>query len=461
MPEYALLLFAVLLLGAVGVRKMSPGVVNGADTTRRILSGENVNVTGNAGNPVNGVANATQGNIDPNGDGNSIGTGGTTSGGSSSSFGAGSIGVGGSSGGGSTAVGGGGSGASNAIAGASAGGGGVLLGASGATAFAGADNLGGGGGLTLGSFSTESASGGGAGGASSGSGSSSTGSAFGSGGGGGGGGGSAFGNGGGAGSSGGNGLASGGAGSSAFAGSSGASPFASAGNALVALFSSPSSQSSRAASSSGAASSGSANEIAGRSAARSTQSQMPLGLLGASRSNEVNPPPGQGGVNGNGYAISAEGERQMQALLAQARRNVGSKRPKGRCYHQVKIDIQEVGYGNIPRQTANGQLRPLPGSDQGYAHDFADYMNARAANGQTNATNLGLQKLPITNPYDAPPGSIIVVRAGTPGTRNPVAGDIVVAGGNGHFYNDGNMGYGGSQNFRPGNTYVLGIYAPR
>ena len=456
MPEYALMLFAVLLLGAVGVRKMSPGIVNGADTTRRILSGEDVNVNGVAGNRVGGNDNATQGSIDPNGDGNSVGTGGTSSGGSSSGSSSGSINGGGAGGGGSTAVGGGGSGTSNSIAGASAGGGGMLLGATGANAFAGNDNLGGGGGLTLGSFSTESANGGGGG--------SSGGSSFGSGGGLGGAGGSAFGNGGsGGGSNGGSGFASGGAGSSSLSGSSGGNPFASAGNALLALFSSP--QSSRSASGSGASSStgssGSANDLAGRSAARSTQSQMPLGLLGASRSNEVNPPPGQGSVNGPGYTISAEGERQMQALLAQARRNVGSKRPKGKCYHQVKIDIQEVGYGNIPRQTANGQLRPLPGSDQGYAHNFADYMNARGANGQTNATNLGLQKLPITNPYDAPPGSIIVVRAGTPGTRNPVAGDIVVAGGGGHFYNDGNMGYGGSQNFRPGNNYVLGIYAPR
>jgi hypothetical protein len=106
-------------------------------------------------------------------------------------------------------------------------------------------------------------------------------------------------------------------------------------------------------------------------------------------------------------------------------------------------------------------LPSVPDAYGTYAHQFADYMNAKGANGETNASRLGLQKLPITNPYDAPPGSIVVVRHGTPGTANPVAGDIVVVGKNGQFYNDGNMGYGGSQNFPKGNTYVLGVYAPK
>ncbi len=151
----------------------------------------------------------------------------------------------------------------------------------------------------------------------------------------------------------------------------------------------------------------------------------------------------------------------MQALLAQAKANADGKRPLGKCYHVVKTDIDEVGYGDLAKTGNSAFPKQIPSSDQEYAHQFADYMNAKGANGQTNASNLGLQKLPITNPYDAPPGSIVVVRAGTPGTRNPVAGDIVVAGGNGKFYNDGNMGYGGSKNFPAGNTYVLGIYAPK
>jgi hypothetical protein len=196
---------------------------------------------------------------------------------------------------------------------------------------------------------------------------------------------------------------------------------------------------------------------------------MSRGGPSTSVQNTVNPAPSstssgsssEGATQGDGYTISAQGEKEMQTLLAQAKKNADGKRPLGWCYKQVKEDIAEVGYGNIAKQGDTSQLKPLPASDQGYAHDFADYMNAKAANGQTNADNLGLQKLPITNPYDAPPGSIIVVRAGTPGTRNPVAGDIVVAGGGGKFYNDGNMGYGGSKNFPKGNTYVLGIYAPK
>ena len=53
-----------------------------------------------------------------------------------------------------------------------------------------------------------------------------------------------------------------------------------------------------------------------------------------------------------------------------------------------------------------------------------------------------------------------MVRAGTPGTANPVAGDIAVIGDYDFFWNGGEMGYGGSQNFPPGNDYVLGIYEP-
>jgi hypothetical protein len=184
--------------------------------------------------------------------------------------------------------------------------------------------------------------------------------------------------------------------------------------------------------------------------------------------NTVNPAPSsessassEGATQGDGYTISAAGEKQMQALVAQAKANADGKRPLGKCYHVVKTDIDEVGYGDLAKSGNTPFPKQIPSSDQEYAHQFADYMNAKGANGQTNASNLGLQKLPITNPYDAPPGSIIVVRAGTPGTRNPVAGDIVVAGGNGKFYNDGNMGYGGSKNFPAGNNYVLGIYAPK
>jgi hypothetical protein len=213
-----------------------------------------------------------------------------------------------------------------------------------------------------------------------------------------------------------------------------------------------------------------ASNVASNSAPAAATPRGFLGGTGAPQmtsgsQNTVNPAPSSassaGATQGDGYTISAQGEAQMQALLAQAKANADGKKPLGHCYHVVKEDIDEVGYGGITKQGDTAFPKQIPGSDQEYAHQFADYMNATAANGQTNASNLGLQKLPITNPYDAPPGSIIVVRAGTPGTRNPVAGDIVVAGGGGKFYNDGNMGYGGSQNFPAGNNYVLGIYAPK
>ena len=64
------------------------------------------------------------------------------------------------------------------------------------------------------------------------------------------------------------------------------------------------------------------------------------------------------------------------------------------------------------------------------------------------------------NPYKAPTGSIVVVRAGTPGTAHPTAGDIAVVGGGDYFWNGGEMSYGGSSNFPPSNNYVLGIYVP-
>ena len=77
-----------------------------------------------------------------------------------------------------------------------------------------------------------------------------------------------------------------------------------------------------------------------------------------------------------------------------------------------------------------------------------------------NAARLGLQNTGGKNPYTAPAGSIVVVRAGTPGTAHPTAGDIAVAGGGGKFWNGGDMGYGGSGNFPPGNSHVAGIFVP-
>lgn len=140
--------------------------------------------------------------------------------------------------------------------------------------------------------------------------------------------------------------------------------------------------------------------------------------------------------------------RQMEAIADLAERTNGGKRPRGRCYEHVYKLIERSGYGKMP---AVG----IPASHSTYARNFAEYANASG-----NLEKLGLRKLDITNPYDAPRGAIVVVGPGTPGTSHPTAGDIVVSLGGGRFINDGEMGYGGAGNFPPGNRHVLGIYVP-
>jgi LAS superfamily LD-carboxypeptidase LdcB len=140
-----------------------------------------------------------------------------------------------------------------------------------------------------------------------------------------------------------------------------------------------------------------------------------------------------------------------QSLLEVARRNSVGKRPDGRCYQHVANYIDQAGFCGIKK---NGFNAAIPAGYYLYAKNFAEYLNQG-----DNASRLGIVKLPIDNPYRAPAGSIVVVRPNSPGTRHPTAGDIVVADGKGNFYNGGEMGYGGSQNFPPGNNYVLGVYA--
>ena len=79
----------------------------------------------------------------------------------------------------------------------------------------------------------------------------------------------------------------------------------------------------------------------------------------------------------------------------------------------------------------------------------------------TNPARFGLERLSISNPYEAPEGSIIVVAPGSPGTRHPTAGDIVVKGPGDTFYNDGNMNYRGRSAWPPRRGGVLGVYRPR
>jgi len=147
-----------------------------------------------------------------------------------------------------------------------------------------------------------------------------------------------------------------------------------------------------------------------------------------------------GGVEG----ISARGREQMKDLLNISQRNSEGKRPDGWCLKHVGDYLDRISYGKI----GHGAAPRLP-----MAKDFGNWLNA-------NYKSKGLKKLNIDNPYKAPPGAIVVVRAGTPGTSHPTAGDIAVVGKNGHFYNGGEMGYGGSQNFPKGNRHVIGIFVP-
>ena len=143
----------------------------------------------------------------------------------------------------------------------------------------------------------------------------------------------------------------------------------------------------------------------------------------------------------------------MRRLLMLARADSVGKQPNGACYLHVSGYIDALGYGGI---SAGGFQRAIPPAYYAEAHLFAYYLNQGS-----QAAQLGLRRLPLHNPYLAPAGALVVVRAGTPGTHHPTAGDIAVADGAGHFYNGGEMSYGGSDTFFPGNTYVVGIFVPR
>ncbi len=138
--------------------------------------------------------------------------------------------------------------------------------------------------------------------------------------------------------------------------------------------------------------------------------------------------------------------QDMANLERVARAASNGKRPDGYCYMHVWNFITRSGYGNMPSEG-------IPDSHAAEARMFAEYADR-------NLSRLGLRKLAIDNPYKAPAGAIVVVRAGTPGTAHPTAGDIAVASGDGRFWNGGSMGYGGSGNFPSGNRLVLGIYVP-
>ena len=164
----------------------------------------------------------------------------------------------------------------------------------------------------------------------------------------------------------------------------------------------------------------------------------------SARALPTKPMPTSGGGN-----ISATGQQQMRALVAYARSH-NSGRTGGRCYEYVWRYLAAVGYGKIKGYNS------LPRMGSAYARQFAEYMNASSA----NLAEAGLQKLPISNPFSAPPGAVCVVGPGSKGTSHPTAGDITVRGdGPNEFWNDGNMGqWMGTKSTWFGK--LLGCYVP-
>jgi peptidoglycan hydrolase-like protein with peptidoglycan-binding domain len=174
------------------------------------------------------------------------------------------------------------------------------------------------------------------------------------------------------------------------------------------------------------------------------------GVLGATTLKALRSGGGVGGAANVGD-ISARGREQMRKLLEYAEsHNSGASR--GRCFEFVwrYMTSSGSGYGKIQN---HNDASDMPSA---YARNFAEYMNQG-----DNAARWGLRKLNITNPYDAPPGAIVVVGPGTPGTSHPTAGDIAIATGKGRFVNDGpNMGYGEPAHFQRDGGKLLGVYVP-
>lgn len=146
--------------------------------------------------------------------------------------------------------------------------------------------------------------------------------------------------------------------------------------------------------------------------------------------------------------ISSKGAAQLAKLVSTAAGAAGGKRPKGKCYAAVKRHISNAGgYGNIRNIYKDARFQP-----QGEARNFAEVVNAKGPE------SFGLERLSISNPYDAPEGSLVVVSAGSPGTRHPTAGDITVKGPGDRFFNDGEMKYRGREAWPAKTGRVLGVY---
>lgn len=138
----------------------------------------------------------------------------------------------------------------------------------------------------------------------------------------------------------------------------------------------------------------------------------------------------------------------MQATLARVA--VANSRPD-RCacgdgMGFVKRYLTQNGYGAIPKG----------GITQQSAASLASYWNSGGAR------QSGLKRLSMSNPFDAPPGSVIIVAPGSPGvsgsSRTP--GEIAVKGAGNSFWNDGAQSFGDRSMWSSGRGGVLGVYAP-
>ena len=145
------------------------------------------------------------------------------------------------------------------------------------------------------------------------------------------------------------------------------------------------------------------------------------------------------------------GTQQMTRLLAVARARAAGRKPRGKCYQHVKQYILAAGgYGNIKNIYTDRRF-----GSQGYARNFAETVE------RLGPATFGLRRLAVATPFDAPPGAIIVVKPGTPGTRHRTAGDITVKGQGDVFYNDGEMRYHGRAAWsKPHGGGILGVYVP-
>lgn len=166
----------------------------------------------------------------------------------------------------------------------------------------------------------------------------------------------------------------------------------------------------------------------------------------ASQARREKPAPVAPGVDPS-LPLSDDAKGELARLAELATRHSQGRDPDGMCYTHVADYLEKFGL-KFGRFGAGA-----PALSGAYAKNFAEIVDADPA-------AYGLKKLALDNPYDAPPGAIVVVRPNTPGTAHPVAGDIAIATGKGWFANGGEMGYGGPGNFPPGNGHVLGIYVP-